>query len=154
MLSRSQLPAMPVDALKRAPTAPFLRHATPPPCQVARNSLPALAAAPQLEYFCLTTFPDCLHVPGEAELWQQWWDWAATHPPLRCLALEPEPSDPNMLHKHISSLVALARRRPALSIRSTLLPADDLCWCRSSESDTTSFFFFAEELLTLTDLPA
>lgn len=126
-----------------------------PAAQVAQNSLEALAAASQLEHFGLTSYPDSLDTSRAQALWQRWCDWAATHPPLRCLSLEPDQSQSNRgsLHAHVGSIVALARRRPELCIRSTAAPPADLSWCRSSEPDVRSFFFFAEELLSCPAIP-
>ncbi len=113
--------------------------------QVARNNLHVLAAASQVEHFCLAEIPVSRVPPREEALWQQFWEWAATHPPLRCLSLEANPEDKTALVLQLASLVELGRRRPELRIRSTVPPASDLGWCRSSESDT-NFFYAWDEL--------
>lgn len=112
-----------------------------------------LAALTQLEHFCLTEVPHARAPASEAALWQQFWDWAATHPPLRCLSLEVNPADKNALGMQLGSLVELARRRPGLHIRNTVPPASDLSWCRSSEPDSNLFYCW-EELFCCRGIPA
>ncbi|PRW45179.1 lactation elevated 1 [Chlorella sorokiniana] len=121
--------------------------------QEVRSNLHALAAASQLEHLCLTEVPHTRAPPSEEALWQQWWEWAATHPPLRCLSFEINPAVKNALGLQMSSLVELARRRPQLRIRNTVPPASDLTWCRSSEPDSNLFYCW-EELFCCRGIPS
>lgn len=122
--------------------------------QVAQHSLPALTAAPQLEYLCITSIPKPPATLAAEALWQRWWDWAASHPPLRCLGLDMGPDDAEQLSMALlDALLALARRRPGLRIRRTVPPADNLSWARSSEALASDFFFFWEEMLACQDVP-
>lgn len=129
-------------------TLPF-----PTATQVALYNLPALAAASQLAHFCLTEIPPYRCAQNEDALWQRFWDWAATHPPLRCLSLEVNPADRSGLAVQLEAVMALARRRPGLRIRNTVPPAADLGWCRSCEPYSNLFYCW-EELFSLPSTPA
>ena len=114
----------------------------------------ALEAAARPEYFCLTDMigeeaPEA----GMRRLWQRFWDWAATHPPLRCLALEVDEEYQQGLVAQRRELLALAQHRPGLRLRSTAPPPSDLSWCRSAGT-AANLSLFWEKLFACSDIPS
>ena len=105
----------------------------------ALENIDVLAAAQRLEYLCLLDALDAKVMIADPAFPCRFWDWAATHQPLRCLAFEHTADDgPAPLHM-FDAVLDLAVRRPGLLVRRTGR-GDACCFC--------------EEMLQLDGIPA
>lgn len=87
------------------------------PWAALQSSAPLLRNAPRLEYICTEgEQPSLLEDATQQERWHAFWELAATHPPLRCLAVGHAPN------AHVlEACAALRGRHPALCLRTPRL---------------------------------
>ena len=119
----------------RTPPTPALPlshlHWVALPLVVALRLTGLLEQARSLETLCLLLPPASTVM--DAECWSAFWQFVATHPPLRSLPYEVPADSPTCSLQLLDALVLLQRRRPALQVRRLVSPADrndspPACW--------------------------
>ena len=101
------------------------------PLELALPSLAALAHAQQLETLCVLLPSNSLSF--DAGQWAAFWQFVATHPPLRRFVYEVPATSLANNFMLLDALLLLQRRRPALQVQRLLSPADRVlstpaCW--------------------------
>lgn len=89
-----------------------------------------LRAASRLAYLFSAGAPHALNCSRETtfERWRAFWEFVATHPPLRCLAYAPnldfESQERQGSHLLVRALFMLNHRRPGLQLRQLAIAHD------------------------------
>lgn len=84
------------------------------PWRFLEAGVAALSAAPRLAYLCSLDMPKLF----SGLVWYEFWDFAATHPSLRCLAIDPSVSDSwSAPVELVDALLDIRSRRPELQLR-------------------------------------
>jgi hypothetical protein len=113
---QEQAPPRPPQQLPAGPWLSSLRHL----CthwELLAQGTAVLAQAQQLEHLAIAGIPSSSH-GANAQQWDAFWEWTATHPPLQRLTIDVnEEPNPTSFDGHaFDEVLKLLRRRPRLSV--------------------------------------